>query len=292
MAQAETQRTTPLLTPLLDELRNRAAGIRDETLVLIPAAFVLGAISVSLLFWAMGSLESPRIADASPGLLSFFGWVDGVMQNFGTEMIGAVVTIVLLEVMLDRRRRDEADDREKKRLILQMGSPFNESAVEAARQLEHRGWLEDGSLKGADLSAAQLEGADLFKAHLEGAFLSHAHLEGASLRWAQLEGAVLFKAHLEGADLIAAHLEGASLRYAHLEGAKNVTVAMLREAETLEGATLPDGTTLPGREGMALLLDEGEEPDWRTPFEAWCETVETDEFGNIIPAKLDDEDEE
>ena len=97
---------------------------------------------------------------------------------------------------------------------------------------------------------------------------------------------------LERANLTRAQLEGAVLFGAQLEGAKFVTVAMLREAETLEGATLPDGTTLPGREAEDLLFDEGDEPDWRMPFEAWCKTVETETIHDvecIIPAKLEDD---
>lgn len=90
---------------------------------------------------------------------------------------------------------------EKKRLILQMGSPDNAFAREAVRQLRSKNCLTDGSLKGADLSEADLTNAYLVKVNLIKANLSAATLRGADLRCADLSGADLLNANLSGADM-------------------------------------------------------------------------------------------
>lgn len=122
-------------------------------------------------------------------------------------------------------------------------------------------------LKGTDLTQATLSGADLSEAHLEGTDLSGAHLgsadlSGAYLEDARLSGAYLYDTDLGGADLsgadlsdaegrfesgtrmIRTRLDGADLGGADLTNAK-VTEEQLREAESLEGATMPDGSKHP-----------------------------------------------
>lgn len=158
--------------------------------------------------------------------------------------------------------------------------------------------LEEAKLNGAHLEGAfldeiHLEGAALAGAHLEGAVLTRAHLEEAILHGAHLERAELYDTHLEGAELIEARLEGAKLFGANLggaqlidadlsearldlanlgrvnlKGAKGLTTGQLVAASTLEGCTLPDGTRLPGREGVEELNDP--EPNWRGIFMAWA----------------------
>ena len=118
-------------------------------------------------------------------------------------------------------------------------------------------------LRGTDLTQATLSGAELSAAHLEGTDLSGAHLGGADLTGAylmdaRLSGAYLYDTDLGGADLsgadlsdaegrfesgarmIRTRLDGADLSGANLTNAR-VTEEQLREAESLEGATMPDG---------------------------------------------------
>ena len=328
-------------------LRRRFLNIGDGLVMGILIGLFAGAVGASLF---------SHFRTAAPDL---WVWADGFAQNFGTEMFGAFLTFALIEVLVGgRNRRDEEAflqralqkqreqtrqeeyRAEKTRLILQMGSPFNESAVEAARQLGHRGWLEDGSLERAKLSDAHLERAnlssanleyanlrganlkvanlsetnlerakliranlgyarlwrtnflyaDMSSAHLEGAYLeesylqvanlSSAHLENAHLSGANLTAADLSGANLQGADMNGANLANADLTYAYLEGAQHTTVAMLREARTLSGATLADGTKLPT------------DDKWRDVFEEWAKNVKTHRiFGieNVIPASVGDD---
>ena len=331
---------TPILGRTLDALRKGAANITDTRIMSIVLAFLAGALVVSL--GSAGLLAIEEGAAAWEWLYwadNLLAWLDGFAQNFGTEMIGTAITFVLLEVVLhDRRERDakaEAEQIEKERLILQMGSQDNGFAIEATWQLRARGWgfgedasllsvdLFDANLQGANLNKANLQGADLSNAGLQGtnlwyvnlqnsnlsstdlrsaqlgkvnlkyADLSAANLQGANLSQASLQGANLNQASLDYADLSAANLQdanlsqaslrGANLSQANLQGTWNINLGMLREATSLEGTTLPDGTMLPGDPFDELV------EDWRTPFEVWCKTVKTDWRRNIIPAPLEDE---
>ncbi len=86
----------------------------------------------------------------------------------------------------------------------------------------HRKWFfgEDGSSR-ANLRDANLRGANLCSANLSGAILSRANLSGANL-------------------------SGAILSRANLKGATGITNEELEKvAKSLEGATMPDGTTHP-----------------------------------------------
>ena len=118
-------------------------------------------------------------------------------------------------------------------------------------------------LRGTDLTQAGLTGAELSGTHLEDTNLSLAHLGGANLRGAylndaKLNGAYLYDTDLRGADMSGADLSDAEGRFnsgarmirtrlagADLSGADltnaRVTEEQLREAESLEGATMPNG---------------------------------------------------
>lgn len=214
-------------------------------------------------------------------------------RRLGAEFVGIGVTVLVIDT-LNRsaaREREEQlreieraaqEEYEKARLILQMGSPFHESAVEAVRQLKWHGWLADGSLREASLAGANLQGMDLYESELAGvdlggaklrrcslnkACLKEAYLWGADLREAKVEeadlrGAILFGADLReatlrrtdlrGADLANSKLHGVNLWLANLVGAK-----MSHTKEHLEMAI--DARQLPGLEGMALPpLPDGE----------------------------------
>jgi hypothetical protein len=97
--------------------------------------------------------------------------------------------------------------------------------------------LSEAYLSNADLSGAYLKEANLSGTHLSNADLSNAHLKGANLNGANLSGA-----NLSSADLSNAHLKGANLSGAYLTSAK-VTEEQMKEIRSLEGATMPDGST-------------------------------------------------
>jgi len=150
-------------------------------------------------------------------------WGEGWLQNFSTEMFGALFTFLLLERIVGARQQREAEQRkieqEKQNLIIQMRSEGNAIAKNAVRQLRARGWLEDGSLQGLDFRDANLQGAKLRDANLQNVSLKGADLRKASLVGANLQDADLEAANLEGAELRRARLQGAYLENANLQGA-------------------------------------------------------------------------
>jgi uncharacterized protein YjbI with pentapeptide repeats len=109
--------------------------------------------------------------------------------------------------------------------------------------------LSSTHLRRADLRYARLTNANLSETHLRGAKMSRTNLSGANLRSARLidvdlSHARLISTDLSSADLSGANLIGADLSKAMLKSAK-VTAEQLNEAKSLQGATLPDGSTHP-----------------------------------------------
>ena len=216
--------------------------------------------------------------------------------NASTELASIAITILIVDALYQRRETE----REKKRLILQMGSPDNAFAREAVRALWARGWLHDGSVNKAYLKLANLQGADLRdtslqKVHLEaadlrkarldsvelqeaimvganlqGTSLGRANLQGAILSHANLQGAFLWDANLQGVDLEDADLRGADLRNANLQG------ALLRRAN-LQGTDLMDTNLQEAWLKDALYNDATTWPEGFTPpAEAINAGTETD----------------
>lgn len=190
-------------------------------------------------------------------------FVTDFYANFSMELASIAITILIVDRLY--RRRDE--EREKKDLILQMGSPNNVFAREAIRRLRKQGWLFDSTMEGADLGRANLEMADLdkvslVKVKLEGANLKGANLTGADLREANLRGVNLKGANLSDALLEEADLSESSLKKANmsstnlknaflseinLKGAEGSTDEQLAETWTLRGATMVSGKRYNGR---------------------------------------------
>ena len=111
------------------------------------------------------------------------------------------------------------------------------------KQLLRSADLTQAWLSGADLSEAHLGGADLTGAYLMDAKLSGAYLYDTDLGGADLSGADLSDAEgrfESGARMVRTRLDGADLGGADLTNAR-VSEEQLREAESLEGATMPDG---------------------------------------------------
>lgn len=107
-----------------------------------------------------------------------FGNDEGYPTNLFTEGLSLGVTVFVLNLLAKQREEQTL----KKRLLQQLGSSFNVIALTALEELWSRGWLQDASLVGADLSRADLRGADFSKANLTGVHFSsrrygHARLD-------------------------------------------------------------------------------------------------------------------
>ena len=110
-------------------------------------------------------------------------------------------------------------------------------------------WVIDTSfadLRGVDLSQAmKLDSISLEGAYLQGANLSRAELSRANLRGTNLLHANLSGTDLWEADLTDANLTDSDLRGATLKRATGITVERLKQAKSLKGATMPDGSIHP-----------------------------------------------
>jgi uncharacterized protein YjbI with pentapeptide repeats len=147
-------------------------------------------------------------------------------------------------------------DGERKGILLEFLSESNlviRSSIDPIISLSGAD-LFDANLFGADLPGADLFDANVSWADLGHANLSSAHLPGADLSFADLSSARLIDTNLElanlpGADLTDANLtdadlSGANLRDANLRSANGWNNKQLARAESLVGATMPDGTVM------------------------------------------------
>jgi hypothetical protein len=194
--------------------------------------------------------------------LPFMSKINDVYLEIRSELIGIGITVLII----DNANKFVRIREEKKRLILQMGSPDNAFAVEAVRQLRERGWLIDGSIRQKSLYQANLSGANLVSASLVGTFLMDAVLKGADLMGADLKFTNLINADLREAKLTKVNLQGSDLRGANLEGAylneANLYKADLWGAK-LKGANLIDANVKNGQLIYVKTLCKAIMPDGR-----------------------------
>lgn len=212
------EKTQYLSLPLRTRIHEKVQNLGGT----VVAALILGILGILIIIvgFALTHPASLTIGATFPAVSAKLDWVTSFVEdmysNGGIELISIAVTVLIIE-SLNRRR---ADRERREELILQMGSPINSSAVEAARILSLKKWLRDGSLENRNFQEADLRGADLTKARLQGVKLGKAQLRGAQLRGAQLQGADLPEALLEEVNLREANLEKAQLWQANLQGAQ------------------------------------------------------------------------
>ena len=157
-------------------------------------------------------------------------YVQGVLTNVGTELLGLAITVLIVDVLYMRLQEDQM----KRQLIRDMGTTDNTVALRAVQELKANGWLTDGTLAGVDLTKANLQGVRLVRANLQGARLCDANLresiliavnmQGADMRGVDLEEAVIAGCDFKDADLWAANFKESELRKvdfraSHLVGA-------------------------------------------------------------------------
>ncbi|MEM9953369.1 MAG: pentapeptide repeat-containing protein [Chloroflexota bacterium] len=127
-------------------------------------------------------------------------WWSGMWQNFATEMIGAIMTFALFEILINANTRQEM-------LTRQMASSDNATAINAVNELRALGYLFEGTLHSKSFREANLAGVDL----------SEASLVKVNLRGANLRQARLVNVDLSGADLRYADLSGATMMNIHCD---------------------------------------------------------------------------
>jgi len=186
-----------------------------------------------------------------------------IYSNAGTELISIALTVLIIDQLYQRRAGRE----EIKRLLREVSSKDNATALRAVEELRDRGLIAKGILAGADLKYANLEDVILADADLSGAYLTFANLDEADLRNVNLSGAILrqcnlqralllnanltdaklLEADLRNANLNGAILKGANLAGATLEGARGLDDETLASCDRLAGTILPNASLYDGR---------------------------------------------
>lgn len=173
-----------------------------------------------------------------------YGWqfanlFDDLYANLGSDLVIMAFVILFVDRLAARRE----DARLRRQLVRELASTDRGLTARAVLELEAQGWLQDGTLAGAQLSGANLVGVRLERAAMSGAVLAGADLTNANMSGAVLTNcnfadAVLHRANLEMADLAGANLLQANLRQVDAALA-NLSQASLVGAQ-LVGADLSD----------------------------------------------------
>ena len=205
-------------------LKHRAQNLSSRTIF-----FVL------IILFTLPSIVSYAIAPAS--VEKDATWWSGFLQNFGTEMAGAIATFFLFELITG----SQTDKRNLFRLVRGEDKQIRDNAL---RELSD----EDG-LRGADLSEVNLSHTKLISCDLSGANLRHANLRHANLFGANISGADLSHADLSFAQLIMADLSHTNLTGTNLLEAE-LLLAKVQGAEV----TFPEYSSDKIRDAVKVML--------------------------------------
>ena len=219
------------MTKYQEQSRNR---LRSLGLRIALGLAIVGAISGYWSFTVSGTTSSLR-------------WWGNWLQDVGTEMLGAAVTILLVELVI-YQKRDEASrlDQARARRREHLTDQLKRAQTQEKRQkildrMAQQDLLAEAWLYGLNLSQVRLDewdlaAADLYEVNLAKASLQQANLADATLRRSNLSHANLSAADLSGADLVEANLDGADLLETNLKDAD------LDQARFSRNTRLPDGS--------------------------------------------------
>lgn len=138
-----------------------------NTWVLI--ALVLLALASSLL----SAVENPNFADAA--------WRSGWLQNFSTEMVGAIVTFALFELLVGKSQIRKATESERKIQQVQQLIRLRNAQTKEQRQgiVDEMNMLD--LLQGAYFGGISLEGISLVEANLKHANMNEVKFDEQTL---------------------------------------------------------------------------------------------------------------
>ena len=131
--------------------------------------FLIPALALLFLFWSLISYALQMM------------WISNFFQGLSTNMFGALILFLLIELFLGEGREIQRLNRE----LLSSDNLIAKGAIEKARM---NGMLFDGTFYRQMFWYANWEGADLRRANLHGASLVCANLKSANLRDADIRG--------------------------------------------------------------------------------------------------------
>ncbi|GAB4526109.1 MAG: hypothetical protein OHK0046_42630 [Anaerolineae bacterium] len=152
-------------------------------------------------------------------------WRGEFFQGISTEMVGAIVTGGLFILLVQGAETREA----VLELVARLSSNNPTVASAALEEARGKGWLEDGTLNGADLEDANLSGQDLQWGQFTRARLDRADLSSAELWRTVFHQADFWEANLQDVQATEANFSLAQFQYTDLRGA-DLSHAELRGA--------------------------------------------------------------
>jgi len=260
---------------------NRLSNLSNRAVLFILISVAIASSGLSLVVNILNNV------DTSPA------WWVSWLQNFSTEMFGAFLTFILLELIVSGREKRREEEREgqalKERLIREIKRGNNAQIRAAIEELNALGYLNNESLKRAyvfegrdlqgvnfrhaDLHGLSFAGSEMQKANLEYANLNSAYMEYVNLQGANLRSVKLRRADLEYANITHTHLndadlQGALLRAAKLQGTilmeANLQNAILEDAEFDQHTILPDRSLWVPDTDMSRFTDPKHPQFWRS----------------------------
>ena len=191
----------------------------------------------------LGVLVSVAIITTTWSVIRTGDW-EGLALNFGTEMAGAIITYLLLEIFIGTNQKRQL-------LISQLTSKSVDISTNAIEEIVRNDWHVDGSMSNTFLGKLNLPSAEINLANFENSELVEANFKDASLYRSNMQWALLQRANFTNADLsfsdlsyadlidcilINVNLFHANLFRSHL-GSANLIHANLMDSN-LEGADL------------------------------------------------------
>lgn len=199
----------------------------------------LGAGTIVLILVLIGAV---LFADIEPRINQIIAGLSGYLTNVYTEILSVVVTILILDRRAQHREEQRRITERNQRLIREIGSRDNATALKALREARGLDLLrgDDGLLRYTDLRRADLSRADL----------RDINLCEVNLR----------RADLSRANLSASDLSNADLRYADLSGAE-LTYAIFTKQ-----TVLPDGTNWISQTDITQFTNPQHPNFWKRPW--------------------------
>jgi BTB/POZ domain-containing protein KCTD9 len=190
------------------------------------------------------------------GYLVFYSYGEDFPKNILVEAHGMLLDILVIGIFILWLNRKGENKLENKRYQEEIDDFRRWNSHEAGyRIVGNVRRLNRNGITNIHLDRCHLVRVNLSSADLKDADLRLANLQRADLSYANLSGADLFRANLSNANL-----EGTNLSDADLERALNCTNEQLAQAESLVGATLPDGTVIKTEEAWEEFKKEY--PPW------------------------------
>ena len=219
----------------MDERWNEIKSIWSKNRLLLP--LLIGV----LLFFA-GFIVGTGSYTSQPN------WLTGFAENFWTEAIGILLTVLVIDRIYAANNLHER----KRRLFNQLKSRANPVAVDAIEQIIRENWLEEALAYFFEPSSQQ---SDLRNLQLHNAYLRGLRLENVDLRASDLRSADLLDVKLIGCDLAFCNLDGVFWGSLDLRGSDLYQIkGKTKVAHKSKFIILPDGTHWQSTEDWARFV--------------------------------------